>query len=76
MITKEQIEVILKRVADRDGVSVEYVRSEIQKAILIGLSNPDPNVRTFWMSIPHTGPRPTPEDVLIYLSTHIDRHPL
>ncbi len=72
MKSKRQIENILRKVAERDGVSVEHVRSEIQKAIDFGMSNPDPHVRAFWMNVPHKGTRPTPEEVLIFLSMHID----
>lgn len=72
MPTRKQIEIILKKVALRDGVSVEHVCSEIQAAIDTGLSSPDPGVKAFWWGIPHKGPRPTPEEVLLYLSTKID----
>lgn len=72
MTNESKIQKILKEVAERDGVSVEYVREEIQKAIDIGMSNPDPNIRLFWMKVPHEGVRPTPEEVLNYLSTQID----
>lgn len=73
MKNKKQVENILKKVAERDGVSVEHVLSEIKKAVDIGMSNPDPRIRLFWMNIPHEGTCPTPEEVLIFLSTRINK---
>ena len=56
----------IKRLAERDGVTVEYVRSQMKIAMLHGLCNPDPKIKAYWRSIPHEGDVPTPEELIIY----------
>lgn len=65
-MNKNKIHKALKEIAERDGVSITYVRTEIQKAIDLGFDNPDPNVQAEWKKIPYRGKRPTPEEVIVY----------
>lgn len=57
----------LKKVAEQEGISVEEVRREIQKAINIAMQNPDPDIQRFWRSIPSKGAKPTPEETVLFL---------
>lgn len=56
----------IKKIAERDGVSVEYVRKQMQIAMLNGLCSTDPKIKKFWDSIPREGDIPTPEELILY----------
>lgn len=58
----------IKKIAKRDGVSVNYVRKQMKIAMLNGLSSTDPHIKRFWDSIPHEGEIPTPEELIIYIA--------
>lgn len=58
----------IKKIAKRDGVSVNYVRKQMKIAMLNGLSSTDPQIKRFWDSIPHEGEIPTPEELIIYIA--------
>ena len=60
-----------EQIATRDGVSVEYVREEIQKVIDIGFESTDPAVMEQWRKIPCRGVKPTPEEVVMHLSKQV-----
>lgn len=60
----DKIKCSLTSVAKQNGVSVDVVKREIQKAIELGMTNPDPKIKAFWNSIPRSGERPTPEEVI------------
>ncbi|MGC4018691.1 MAG: hypothetical protein QM793_05320 [Muricomes sp.] len=64
---QKKAEKMLRTMAAREGVSVHTVRAQIQKAIDIGMSDPDPLVKAFWDNIPHKGERPSPEEVICFL---------
>ncbi len=63
-LNREKAKKAFTIIAKRDGVSVGHVRAEIQRAIDAGMANPDPRVQAFWKAVPHTGERPSPEDVI------------
>mgnify|MGYP000941357628 CR=1 FL=1 len=63
----------LKQVAAQKGISIDEVRSEIQLAIDMAMANEDPLIREKWSKIPHKGDKPTPEEVIVYLSKQIKR---
>lgn len=42
---------ILQRIADLHHVSVEEVRKEIDQAVALARSNPDPQVQEIWKKI-------------------------
>lgn len=72
-MNRKRAERALKAVAARDGVTVEYVRAEIQNAIDIGMANPDLHIRAYWKAIPHHGERPTPEDVISFMAEDVTK---
>lgn len=45
----------IKQIAVRKGKTVEEIRKEIQKAMLIGLCSQDPKVQAYWRRIPCKG---------------------
>lgn len=58
---------IFERVAKQYGTTPVEVYSEIQKAIDVGFSNPDPMVQAEWKKMNFKGDKPTPEEVIAYL---------
>lgn len=58
----------VNQIALREGKTVEQVRKEIQKAILIGLCSQDPKIQAYWKRIPSEGDIPTPEEVIAFLA--------
>ena len=61
------MEDIFQKIAAAHGTSANEVKSQIQAAIVQGLSNPDPSVQKAWQSIPRQGDTPLPEELLLYL---------
>lgn len=70
-MTAARAEQIYQQVANNNGVSIESVKKEIKKAMLIGMVNQDPKIQAKWNAIPHDGDVPTPEELLIYLTSQI-----
>lgn len=58
----------LKETARRNDVSLDTVIKEIERAIAIGMANPDPKVQAFWRSVPKAGEAPTPVELVAYIS--------
>ena len=72
LFTEEiKMKVILKKTAKEFGVPVSEVRSEIDKAIEIGMSDPDPLAQEKWKSIPCEGDKPTAEELIAWAYSQI-----
>jgi len=63
----------IKKIAYREGVTTEYVRKQMKIAMINGLCSTDPEVKSFWDSIPRENEVPTPEEFIIYVSEVIKR---
>ena len=63
----------IRKIAIREGVTVEYVRKQIQIAMINGLCSTDPKVKAFWDAVPCEKDVPTPEELIIYISETIKR---
>lgn len=63
----------IRKIALREGVTVEYVRKQMQVAMLNGLCSNDSEVKAFWDSIPHEKEAPTPEELITYISEMVKR---
>jgi len=61
------------KLAEQEGVSVEYVRIQIEEAIQNGLDSEDEKKKAFWESIPRERDVPTPEEVVLYISEQVKR---
>lgn len=61
----------LKKIAAKEGISVEEVYREMQIAIDVGFSNPDPAIRAAWKNVPMPYGKPRPEDVVAYCAKRI-----
>jgi len=72
-LDRKKAEKALKVLAERDGVTVDYVREKIQEAIDMGIADPHPPRKQFWAAIPHKGDCPSPEDVICFLADRIDK---
>ena len=67
------IDDILKEIARKDKVSPEYVREQMQLAILDIYSKQDqsPLIRSMLDNIPHKGEIPTVEEFIPYLASFV-----
>lgn len=63
----------IRKIALREGVTVEYVRKQIQIAMINGLCSSDPEVKAFWDSIPREKEAPSPEELILYVSEMVKR---
>lgn len=54
--------------AMQEGKTVEYIRSQMNLAMLSGLNNQDPEIQAKWKRIPCKGEIPTPEELITYLA--------
>lgn len=61
---------IIQKIAEKDGVSPEYVREQMELAIQDIYANPnqDPLVAALLEAIPHQGEIPTIEEVVPFLA--------
>ena len=67
------VENAIRKIAERDSVSPEYVRKQMQIAMLNGLCSTDPKVKAFWDTVPRKKDIPTPEELILYISETIRR---
>lgn len=72
-MTREQAEKIYAQIARKHGTTVDEVKKEIKLAMLVGMCNQDPAVQKKWNSIPHDGDVPTPEELLIFLTSQLKK---
>lgn len=70
-ITKEKAERIYQQVARKNNTTVEDVKKEIKRAMVIGMCNQDPEVQRKWREIPRDHDVLTPEELLIFLSMQV-----
>lgn len=70
---KRKYSAIIKKIAMQNGVSPEYVYTEMQKAIEAGYANPDPQVQERWGKIARNGTTPPPERVIEILSKAVQK---
>jgi hypothetical protein len=63
----------IRKIALREGVSIEYVRTQMKIAMLNGLCSTDPEVKAFWDGIPREKEAPTPEELIIYIAEVVKR---
>lgn len=63
----------IRKIAIREGVTVEYVRKQMQIAMINGLCSSDPEVKAFWDSIPREKEVPSPEELIIYVPEIVKR---
>ena len=63
----------IRKIAEREGVSTEYVRKQMQIAMLNGLCSTDPKVKAFWDAVPREKDIPTPEELILYISETVRR---
>lgn len=68
-LTKEDAENIYRQVAMKNNTTVDEVKRQIKLAMLIGMCHQEPEIQRKWDSISHDGDVPTPEELLIFLSS-------
>lgn len=62
---------LLKIVAESEGISVDEVENEMQRAIDAGFNSTDQSIREEWKRIPFKGNKPTIKEVLEYFLKQI-----
>lgn len=60
-----------EKIARKEGISVDEVRQEIQKAIVDAMQSDDPAVQAYWRKIKFKGKKPTPEEVVLYIAKQV-----
>lgn len=68
---RSKVNKVLLKVAVNRGISVNEVRSEIQKAFDEGMRSNDLKVKAYWQGIPHKKDKPTIEEVICFLSKDV-----
>ena len=61
----------IRKTAAKEGLAVEEIRKEIEKAILVGLRSQDPAIRERWKKIPCKSDVPTPEELIQYMAENM-----
>ena len=72
-VRRQVAENAIRKIAEREGVSTEHVRKQMQIAMINGLCSTDPKVKAFWAAIPCEKEVPTPEELIVYISGTIKR---
>lgn len=60
-----------EKIARKEGISVDEVRQEIQKAIDDAMQSDDPAVQAYWRKIKFKGEKPMPEEVVLYIAKQV-----
>lgn len=71
MKKKRAAEIAIQKIAEQESVSIDYVRKQIQIAMINGLSSTDPKIKAFWNGVPHKAEIPTPEELITYISQKV-----
>ena len=58
----------IEQLALQKGISIAEIREEIEIAINAAMTNPDPAAKKFWSEIMKNAKKPTPEELIEYLS--------
>lgn len=61
----------IKKIAKQEGVSIDDVRREMQTAIDEEMKSTEPQAVEFWKKVPHNGEKPTPEELIDYISKNL-----
>ena len=69
---KSKVISAFEKIAREEGISVDEVRCEIQKAIDDAMQSDDPAVQAYWKKIKYKGEKTTPEEVVLYIAKHIE----
>ena len=68
LIDKFNMHQTLKKVADKNNTTFEEVYSEIAIAIDTALASDDPEAKALWEKVPKKGEKPTPEELILFLT--------
>ena len=66
---KTDIDRILSQIAKAHNTTASNVRKEIEDAMRIAQTSPDPAIQARWRAIPHSGPEVTVEELILYIIT-------
>jgi len=67
MMTPQELDLILTKVAYKQHSTVQQVRNEIMIAMKEAQQSSDPNVQAMWAGIPRQGDVPTLEEFMAFL---------
>ena len=70
-MTNKEAKRLLKMVAKNNHTDLAHVRKEIENAILLGMSNPDPSVQEKWRKLCPDGHVPSAEEIICLLACDI-----
>lgn len=64
-------QLIIRKIAEENGVTPAEVRQEMLAALREGFHNPDPQVQAVWKEIPCKGDMPTIEEFLTWAAQRV-----
>lgn len=64
---KQNIDDVIRIIAEQEGISEQEALDEIRKAIDEGYDNESPSVRAYWASMPFKT-KPTPQELIAFLA--------
>ena len=56
----------IRMIAQRNSITEQQVREEMELAIDSGYNNPDPSAQKYWKSTPFANRKPSPEEFMIW----------
>ena len=59
----------IRRLARENGLSEEDMRAEMKAAMDAGRNNPDPDVQAKWAGFKYSGPEPTVDEFVLWVSS-------
>ncbi len=71
-MSQDSIDTIIQEVADARGVSPQKIRDEMEQAIALAQSIPDPEIQRLWASIPKRGKTPTLEEFIQFMANQVN----
>ena len=60
-----------EKIAKSEGISVNEVKQEKQKAIDEAIQSDDPAIQAYWKKMKYKGEKPTPEEVVLYIARQV-----
>ena len=70
-LNKTKAKRAIKKIAAREGISVEAVREEMIKAMQAALQSTSPEIKAKWEQIPCKGESPTPEEFIVHMAKQV-----
>jgi hypothetical protein len=61
----------IRELAKAKGIDEKEMRLEMEKAIEMGFSNPNPSIRQLWNASPFRDVQPSPEEFILWCASQL-----